>query len=209
MADHSWPASPTAGGDRVGEDTERTSRQTADVRQLEEMRAVVQECRDRFGRVDFMIANAGVAEASLLADGDSERWRTVIETNVLGLAYTVRAVLPLMRDQGHGHIVVVASLSGRITYLGESMYATSKWAAVGLGGMLRKEAAGYGVRTTLIEPGLVDTPLSRGSALGLKDLAETTPLVADDVGEAILFALTRPVHVNITELVIAPTEESY
>ena len=104
-----------------------------------------------------MVANAGAGESSLLVDGDTDRWRTVVETNVLGLAYTIRAVLPEIRDQGHGHIVIVASLSGRITYVGEPLYAASKWAAVGLGGILRREALGYGVRTTLIEPGLVDT----------------------------------------------------
>jgi len=165
--------------------------------------------RDHFGRVDFMVANSGVGESSLLADGDTDRWRTVVETNVLGLAYSVRAVLPQMRDQGHGHIVIVASLSGRISYVGEAMYATSKWAAVGLGAILRKEALAYGVRTTLIEPGLVDTPLSRATALGRQELAEVQPLTATDVAETIVFALTRPAHVNITEVVIQPADEAY
>jgi NADP-dependent 3-hydroxy acid dehydrogenase YdfG len=108
-----------------------------------------------------------------------------------------------------GHIVVVASLSGRISYVGEALYATSKWAAVGLAGVLRKEALRHGVRTTLIEPGLVDTPLSRASPLGQEELGQVQPLTAADVAATIVFALAQPQHVNLTEVVIQPTGEAY
>jgi NADP-dependent 3-hydroxy acid dehydrogenase YdfG len=209
VADYTWESAHAAADDLHARYPDRIRCRSADIRQIDDMLDLVQACRDDFGRVDFMIANAGVGDASLLVDGDTERWRTVVETNVLGLAYTVRAVLPIMRDQGHGHIVVVASLSGRVSYVGEAVYAASKWAAVGLGGMLRKEACGYGIRTSIIEPGLVDTPLSRGSALGRQDLEKGQPLVAADVAESIMFALTRPPHVNVTEIVIQPTDEMY
>ena len=207
LADYKWDSQAAEAFERRY--PERVSCISADVTQIDDMRNLVRSCRDKFGRVDFMVANAGAGESSLLVDGDTDRWRTVVETNVLGLAYTIRAVLPEMRDQGYGHIVIVASLSGRIAYLGEPLYAASKWAAVGLGGMLRKEAVGYGVRTTLIEPGLVDTPLSRASELGREELAELQPLEAVDVAETISFVLTRSPHVNITEVVIQPTRETY
>lgn len=183
--------------------------ETADVRSFDEMCRVANRCRDRFGRIDFLVANAGVGEAGSLADGDPERWRTVIDTNLLGLAHVIRAVLPIMRDQAAGHVVVVASLSGRIAYLGEPIYAASKWGAVGLGQMLRKEASRYGLRTTIVEPGLVDTALSRSSPLGREELARVHPLSPSDVSEVIAFALVQPSHVNVTEVVVQPTEEDF
>jgi NADP-dependent 3-hydroxy acid dehydrogenase YdfG len=89
------------------------------------------------------------------------------------------------------------------------LYAASKWAAVGLSAALRKEASSYGVRTTVIEPGLVDTALSRASSVGRAELESVEPLRVDDVAEVIAFALTRPPHVNLTELVIQPTREDF
>lgn len=176
----------------------------ADVRESASMERVRDACLERFGRIDFTVANAGLADASSLANGDPAQWRQVIETNVLGVAHTIRAVLPTMLAQGDGHIVLMASVSGRESYVGEPIYCASKWAVVGLGHALRKETVGSGVRVTMIEPGVVDTPLVRSNPFALAWLETITPLQDADVARAVAFALAQPKHVAINELVLRP-----
>jgi NADP-dependent 3-hydroxy acid dehydrogenase YdfG len=160
--------------------------------------------RDEFGRLDFVVANAGITDWGSMSDGDPGRWHDVIDTNVLGVAQTIRATLPVLIAQGHGHIVITASISGRTTYVGEPIYIATKWALVGLGGALRKEARSAGVRVSLIEPGIVDTPLVRETAEGAAELAAVRALDPQDVARAVAFVLAQPAHVNIDELVISP-----
>jgi NADP-dependent 3-hydroxy acid dehydrogenase YdfG len=179
----------------------------ADVRQYGDLERVRDACLDRFGRIDFTVANAGTADAGTLADGDPERWRTVIETNVLGVAHTIRAVLPTMREQGDGHLVLIASVSGREIYVGEPIYIASKWAVVGLGYALRQETVGSGVRVTLIEPGLVDTPLARSHPFASDWMETIDPLRDEDVARAVAFVLTQPKHMAINELVLRPVSQ--
>ena len=177
----------------------------ADVRQYGDMERVRDACLERFGRIDFAVANAGIGDSTSLSEGDPERWRVVLETNVLGVAHTVRAVLPTMRGQGGGHLVLIASVSGREPYAGEPIYAASKWAVVGLGHALRKETVGSGIRVTLIEPGIVDTPLARGNIFAQTWLETITPLRDEDVANAVAFALLQPKHMAINELVLRST----
>ncbi|HEX4213647.1 MAG TPA: SDR family oxidoreductase [Candidatus Dormibacteraeota bacterium] len=170
----------------------------ADHRRLE---AAVQAFAERHGPVDFLVANAGIAEQSSFATGDPERWRRVIETNVLRTLYSIRAVFPLMRERGEGHILLTASISGREPYI------ASKWAVVGIGHSLRLEAAEVGVRVTLIEPGMVDTPLTRNSPLVAPLLEQSTPLSPEDVARAILYAYGQPPGVTVGELAIRPLRQ--
>jgi NADP-dependent 3-hydroxy acid dehydrogenase YdfG len=179
-----------------------------DVRDFAQVTALHDHALDANGRLDFVIANAGVTDWGLMSDGDPERWRAVIETNVLGVAYTIRATLPTLLAQGHGHIVITASISGRVTYVGEPIYIASKWALVGLGRALRKEVAPSGIRVTLIEPGIVDTPLVSGTEEGRAELAHVRALEPEDIAGAVVFALGRPEHVDIDELVISPREQA-
>ena len=176
----------------------------ADVRRFEAAAALAQACQEQLGAIDFAIANAGIGDVSSVADGDPARWRDVIETNVLGVAYLARAVLPAMRQRRQGHLVIMASVSGRETYVGEPIYIASKWAVVGLGRALRKEALHYGVRVTLIEPGLVDTPLARSTTVGQEWLQRLDPLRPEDVARAVGFALQQPAHVAVNEIVVQP-----
>jgi NADP-dependent 3-hydroxy acid dehydrogenase YdfG len=180
----------------------------ADVRSFADTLRTRDECLQAYGRIDFVVANAGVVDAGSMAEGDPERWRQVIETNVLGVAHTLRAVLPTMREQRSGDVVLIASASGRVSYVGEPIYVASKWAVVGLGDALRKEALEYGVRVTLVEPGLVDTPLSRSSTFGRALLEETEPLRAEDVARAVAFALLQPDHVGVNEILLRPAAQA-
>jgi NADP-dependent 3-hydroxy acid dehydrogenase YdfG len=176
----------------------------ADVRNFHDTERMRDRCREGYGRIDFTVANAGTGDTSTLHEGDPERWRVVIETNVLGVAHTVRAVLPTMREQGDGHLVLMASVSGRETYVGEPIYIASKWAVVGLGYALRRETVGTGVRVTLIEPGLVDTPLARSNPFAQNWLETIDPLRDEDVARAVAFVLSQPKHMAINELVLRP-----
>ena len=179
-----------------------------DVRRYEDLVALHDAALAEYGRLDYVVANAGVTEWGLMSDGDPERWRAVIETNVLGTAFAIRATLPTLLRAGAGHIVITASISGRVAYVGEPLYVASKWALVGLGRTLRKEVAGSGIRVTLIEPGIVDTPLVSGTEEGRRELAEQRALSPEDVAAGVAFALARPDHVDIDELVITPTEQA-
>lgn len=171
-----------------------------DVRRFEDMVRLVRACERTYGRLDFAVPNAGVVVLGNMAEGDPEAWATLIETNVLGTAFTVRASLPIMKRNGRGHIVIVSSQSGRVTYTGEPMYVASKWALSGLGGALRKEASAYGVRVTLIEPGTVDTPMVRASEEGRAELAANKGISARDCARAVAFALCQPRNVCVAQL---------
>jgi hypothetical protein len=178
-----------------------------DVRDYDSVRRLVDRTVADFGRLDFLVANAGIAEQSRIVSGDPAIWAAVVETNVLGTMHSVRAALPVMRERGEGHILIVASTSGREPYVGEPSYLASKWAVVGLAHSLRMEAAEYGVRVTVIEPGSVDTPLTRGSPVVRGWLEQIRPLSPQDVARALTFAYQQPPHVVISELVLRSVDE--
>src|SRR5207237_7667875 len=133
----------------------------ADVRAYGQLEPLATEALDRWGRIDVLVANAGIADQSPMHSGDPARWRAVLETNLLGTIHAVRAVLPHMLERRAGHIFVTASVSGREAYAGEPVYIASKWGQVGFAHSLRLEVMEAGIRGTLLEPGIVDTPLTR------------------------------------------------
>ena len=175
-----------------------------DVRRPEEVAKLADLALERFGRIDLLVASAGIVTQDRIVSGDVTQWRDVVETNLLGLAYSVRAVLPQMYKQRSGHVFLVASQSGRSAYPGEAIYIASKWGVVGFGHALRIEAQSAGIRVTLIEPGLVDTPLTRLNPNVRPLLDAFTPLQPQDVAAAIVFAYGQPPHVNVNELALRP-----
>ena len=118
--------------------------------------------------------------------------------------HTVRATYPHMKDQGRGHIVLMASIAGRQTWVGEPIYIATKWGVVGFGWALRKEAMAHNVRVTMIEPGIVDTPLVRESEEGRSELERFASLSTADVARAVAFALSQPEGVAVSELMVTP-----
>jgi NADP-dependent 3-hydroxy acid dehydrogenase YdfG len=179
----------------------------ADVRDAGALEAVAAAAADRYGRIDVLVANAGVADQSAVADGDPDRWRTVVETNLLGTMFAARAVLPAMTAAGRGHIFVVSSVSGREAYAGEAVYIASKWGQVGFAHALRQEVMDAGVRVTVVEPGIVDTPLTRDNPLIRPILEATEPLAPEDIARAIVYAHRQPAHVVLSELTIRPLRQ--
>jgi NADP-dependent 3-hydroxy acid dehydrogenase YdfG len=180
------------------------SGRVTDVRDWQSVEEMAEACIHTFGGIDFVVANAGIGDYSALDTGDPERWRRVIETNFLGVLHTVRAAFPRMKERGGGQIVLMASIAGRQTWVGEPVYIATKWAVVGLGWALRKEALEHNVRVSMIEPGMVDTPLVRSTEEGRSELERFAALSIDDVARAVVFALSQPPGVAVSELMITP-----
>ena len=170
----------------------------ADVAEWEDNERLAQVAIDRFGGIDVVFANAGFgAERSFLGDSP-EHWRAMVLTNVLGVAYTIRATLEAVRDR-QGHFVITSSAAGRRALPG-SLYSATKHAVTAMGESLRQEVDGSGVRVTLIEPGMVDTPFFDNRPSGA--------LEPDDIARAVMFAVAQPPHVDISEMLIRPTAQS-
>ena len=177
---------------------ERALAVRCDVSDWEEQDALVQAALERFGRLDVAFANAGFgASRGFLAD-TPEHWREMVLTNVLGAAYTVRATLPALK-QSTGHILLTGSVAGRRAIPG-SLYSSTKWAITGMGESLRQDVDGTGVRVTVIEPGMVETPFFDNPGEGR--------LEADDIARAVMFAVQQPPHVDVNEILIRPTAQS-
>jgi NADP-dependent 3-hydroxy acid dehydrogenase YdfG len=168
-----------------------------DVSDWDQQEALVSAALDAFGRIDVVFANAGFgAQRSFLGDSP-EHWRDMVLTNVLGIAYTIRATLPELRER-EGHMVITSSAAGRRAIQG-SLYSATKHAVTAMGESLRQEANGTGMRVTLIEPGMVDTPFFANPAEGR--------LEADDVARAVMFAVAQPAHVDVNEILLRPTAQ--
>jgi NADP-dependent 3-hydroxy acid dehydrogenase YdfG len=151
---------------------------------------------ERFGRIDAVFANAGIGGTpGGFSGAPPESWRAMVDTNVLGVAYTLRATLPHLKA-ARGHVVITGSVAGRRTIAG-SMYSATKWAVTAIGYGLREELRGSGVRVTLIEPGTVDTPFF--------DAPKPEGLRPEDIAHAVVYALEQPASVDVHELVVLPT----
>lgn len=168
---------------------------TCDVTDYDEQLSMVEQAVAHFGRLDAVFANAGRGgEPGGFSGADPAVWREMTLINVLGVAYTVRASLAELKKTG-GHVLLTGSAAGRATIPG-SMYSATKWAVSGIGYNLREEVKGEGVRTTLIEPGMVDTPFF--------DQPKPGVLQAEDIADAVVWALTRPRHVDVNEVLVRP-----
>ena len=175
-----------------------------DVGEWEDNERLVQEAIDGFGRIDAVFANAGFGATRGFLEETPEQWRSMIMTNVLGVAYTIRATLPHLLERGDGHYVITSSVAGRRVLPG-SLYSASKWAVTAIGEALRQELRrnheNGGIRVTVIEPGMVDTPFfdQRPGPDGA--------LLDDDIARAVLYALGQPPHVDINEILIRPSQQ--
>jgi hypothetical protein len=166
------------------------------------------------GPADVLVNNAGLSRRlDPLVDARTADWAAMYETNVLGAMRVARAFLPRLVASGDGHLVNLGSISGFEVYPGGAGYTASKHALRALTRTLRLELLGQPVRVTEISPGLVETEFSRVRFDGDAERAAAvyrgmTPLVAEDVAECILWALSRPPHVNVDEIVVRPRDQA-
>lgn len=169
---------------------------------------------DDWKPIDILVNNAGLSRGlDKLYEGKRQDWEEMIDTNVKGLLYVTRAVVPGMIARGRGHVVNLGSTAGRMTYPNGAVYCATKAAERSITEGLREDLLGTPLRVTTIDPGMVETEFSevrfRGDkARAAKVYENITPLTPDDVADAILYAVTRPAHVNISEVLLTPVAQA-
>jgi len=185
-----------------------------DVANLDSIDAFVAEVHKKFGRIDVLVNNAGLARGLTPIDIASDQdWIEMWETNVLGLMRVTRACLPLLRKAKHGHIVNLGSIAGFETYVSGAGYTATKHAVHAISRTLRLELNGEPIRITEVMPGMVETEFSlvrfHGDRQAAKKVYEgVKPLVAADIADCIVFAVTRAPHVDIDEIVVRPVAQA-
>jgi NADP-dependent 3-hydroxy acid dehydrogenase YdfG len=182
-----------------------------DVADEDSANAFVSKAHSELGGLDILVNNAGVMLLGPVEGAPTEQWRTMVNVNVLGLLYCTHAALPLLREGGGGHIVNISSVAGRTANAGSAVYNLTKFGVGAFSEALRQEVSPAGIRTTIIEPGFVDTELqshNEGPVLEvIEKMRESMPevLQAEDIASAILYAVTRPPRMDVNEVLIRPT----
>src|SRR4051794_10444812 len=183
-----------------------------DVADEESANAFVAEAQSQLGGLDILVNNAGVMLLGPVEGADTSQWRTMVNVNLLGLLYCTHAALPVMRAAGSGHIVNLSSVAGRSANAGSAVYNLTKFGVGAFSEALRQEVSGAGIRTTIIEPGFVDTELQGHNEHpavleGIEKMRKSLPevLQAEDIAAGILYAVTQPQRVDVNEILIRPT----
>jgi 3-hydroxy acid dehydrogenase/malonic semialdehyde reductase len=185
-----------------------------DVRNLDQARSAIEGLPAEWERIDVLVNNAGLARGlDKLQEGRIEDWEEMVDSNIKGLLYTTRLIVPGMVKRGRGHVVNIASIAGIQTYPGGAVYCATKAAVRVLSEGLRQDLLGTPIRVTTISPGLVETEFAQVRFRGDRERAVQTyrgltPLSADDVADAVLYAISRPQHVNVSEMVLFPTDQA-
>jgi NAD(P)-dependent dehydrogenase (short-subunit alcohol dehydrogenase family) len=179
----------------------------ADVRRPEDLERIVAETVERFGRLDIVVANAGVGAYAPFLELDPQHVEEIVDVNVKGLLYTVRAALPHLLDSGEADVVTLASVAGLRGLPLETVYCASKFAQVGFTRSLDHELRERGVRATCICPGGVNTNFAIGTGRTEGDPELEGMLTADEVADVVLFTVTRPRHMRILTTSFRPVIE--
>jgi NADP-dependent 3-hydroxy acid dehydrogenase YdfG len=177
--------------------SERALAVRCDVTEWADQEAMAEMAITRFGQIDVALANAGFGAARSFLEETPEHWKAMVLTNVYGAALTIRATLPALKES-RGHLLLTGSVAGRRALAG-SLYSATKWAVTAMGEAARQELNGTGVRVTLVEPGMVNTPFF--------DNPVSDALEPDDIARAILFAVSQPPRVDVNEILIRPTSQ--
>ncbi|MBN1638030.1 MAG: SDR family NAD(P)-dependent oxidoreductase [Ignavibacteriales bacterium] len=174
----------------------------------------VYELSKKYSNIDFLINNAGLAKGlNKFPDDKIDDWEDMIDTNIKGLLYVTKAVLPIMIKNNAGHIINLGSIAGHEAYPKGAVYCATKFAVDAITKSLRMDILENNIKVTSIDPGMVETEFSEIRFYGDKERAKQVykglkPLTAEDIAETIIFCATRPEHVNINELVIMPKSQA-
>ena len=185
-----------------------------DVRNSEQVKEKISSLHDEWKQIDVLVNNAGLAKGfSKINDGDIEDWEAMIDTNIKGLLYVTRQVLPLMIERKQGHVINLGSIAGHQVYPYGNVYCATKFAVNSLSEAIRMDTLENNIRVTNIAPGLVKTEFSEVRFNGDNERAENVykgiePLTGEDIADLVLFAATRKPHVNINEIVVTPTAQA-
>ena len=189
--------------DELGHD--RTLAVTCDVANWQSQQEMVEQTVKHFGRIDVVFANAGFSKGSTFYGGEDkpDEWQEMVMVNVYGAAATARLTLPQL-VKNRGHLLITGSVVGRVTSI-RNLYSATKWAVTGMAQAIRNEMVGTGIRVTLVEPGIVDTPF--WDHLQKPDSAKE--LQPDDIARAVIFAVSQPPHVDVNDILIRPTGQTH
>ncbi len=185
-----------------------------DVRDNDAVKTAVNSLADQWRNVDVLLNNAGLAKGfSDIQDGNADDWETMIDTNIKGLLYVSKAIMPLMIGRKSGHIVNIGSIAGKEVYAKGNVYCSTKHAVEGITKALRLDLLPHKIKVSAVCPGAVDTEFSTVRFEGDKERADSVyngyqPLLANDIAEALYFVTSRPFHVNINDLLIMPTAQA-
>jgi NADP-dependent 3-hydroxy acid dehydrogenase YdfG len=185
-----------------------------DVTDAAAVQRAVDSLPTQWQNIEILVNNAGLSRGlDKLYEGKLQDWDEMIDTNVKGLLYVTRAVVPGMVERGRGHIVNLGSTAGRMTYPNGAVYCATKAAERSITEGLREDLLGTPLRVTTVDPGMVETEFSEVRFRGDKTRAakvyeNVTPLTPDDVADAIHYAVTRPPHVNISEILLTPLAQA-
>jgi clavulanate-9-aldehyde reductase len=197
--------------ERITSDGGRAIAIETDIADEAQANAFVTRTKEELGRLDVLVNNAGVMLLGPVVGADTSEWRRMIEVNLLGLLYCTHAALPIMGEQGSGHIINVSSTAGRFANFGSAVYNMTKFGVNGFTEALRQELVPAGVKVTVVEPGMVDTELQGHNTHpmvleAMKRFREQVgePLVAEDIAEAILYTVGGPKRVAVNEVLVRP-----
>jgi 3-hydroxy acid dehydrogenase/malonic semialdehyde reductase len=185
-----------------------------DVRNKDEVDHFVNSIPEEFGKIDILVNNAGLSRGlEKFYEDDFSNWEEMIDTNVKGLLYVTRAVVPGMVERMNGHIINIGSVAGHEAYPKGGIYCGTKHAVDAITKSLRMDLIDKNIRVSTVDPGLVETNFSNIRFHGDEERAKNvykglTPLTGKDVAEAVLFIASRPKHVNIGEIIILPTNQA-
>jgi 3-hydroxy acid dehydrogenase / malonic semialdehyde reductase len=185
-----------------------------DVRNNEEVIQHIASLKGKWAKIDVLVNNAGLASGlSPIHEGDLSDWEKMIDTNIKGLLFVTRAITPGMAERKSGHIINIGSIAAKEVYENGNVYCATKHAVDALNRGMRIDLVEHNIRVTAIHPGAVETEFSIVRFHGDKEKAGKvyegfTPLYENDIAEAVLFAVTRPPHVNINDLVIMPAAQA-
>lgn len=185
-----------------------------DVRDRTAVESALNSLPPSWSNIDILINNAGLSRGlNKIHEGDFQDWEEMIDTNIKGLLYLTRYIVPGMVSRGRGHVVNIGSIAGRQTYPGGNVYCASKAAVKAISEGLKQDLLGTPVRVSSIDPGMVETEFSEVRFHGDRDRAQKvyqglTPLTPDDVADVVFFCVTRSPHVNISEVLLVPTDQA-
>jgi serine 3-dehydrogenase len=187
---------------------------TLDVTKQKDVDAALASLSTTWEQIDILVNNAGLSRGlTKLQEGDISDWEEMIDTNIKGLLYVTRSILPGMVKRKKGHIINIGSIAGHQLYPAGNVYCATKFAVKALSEGLRLDLLGTGVRVTSVDPGMVQTEFSQVRFHGDTERAAAVyqglqPLSADDVAEVILFCATRPPHVDVADIIVMPTDQA-